>query len=192
MLTEAIGVRSTPAKISIQSQNAQVEIHNQAAELTIDSGPAGMNISTTPLQLQIDSTVPRQECGYYTPLALSQDLANYSNTQAQRAVAARNADGAALQHIENGGGAFGRLARQNEMAQASSHEFIVTMIPRTPPAIYFTPGQVNLDIQPRQTQVQITARPPMITVRAEQRSIDVTPASLRLFVREPDTLDLNE
>jgi hypothetical protein len=192
MLTQAIGIRSTPAQVNIQSQSAQIEIHNQPAELSIDSEPAALNINTTPGQLQIDSTVPRQECGYYTPLALSQDSSSYSYAQAQRAVAARNADGAALQKIEYGAGAFGRIARQNEMARASSHEFIVTMIPRTPPSIRYTPGQVNLDIQARQTRVQITARPPMITVRAEQRSIDVTPASLRLFVREPQTLDLSE
>lgn len=192
MLTQAIGVRSTPAKINIHSQLAQVEIHNQTAELSINSEPASMNISTTPLQLQIDSTVPRQECGYYTPLALLADLVSYSYSQARRAVAARIADGVALQQIEYGGGAFGRIAHQNQLAQASAREFIVTMIPRTPPAIRITPGQLNLEFQARQAQVQITPRPPMITVRAEQRSIDVTPASLRLFVREPQTLDLNE
>jgi hypothetical protein len=190
MLTQAIGIHSSPAKVNLTSQRAQIEIDNSPAQLAIESSRAQISIQSTPPQLQIDSTVPRQEMGYYDPLALLADMSRYSYSQARQAVAARNAEGAALQGIENGAGAIARLARQSMYQRANSRQFIVTMIPRTPPAIRFTPGQVNLQAAAPSVRVQITPQPPMITVRPQQLQIDVTPASLELYVRDPRSLDL--
>ncbi len=191
MLTQAIGMHSSPAQVNITSQRAQIEIDNSPAQMSIEQGAAQMSIQSTPPQLTIDSTVPRQEMGYYNPLALLADIGSYSYTQAQRAVAARNAEGATLQRIENGSGAIAQLARQSMYARANARQFIVTMIPRTPPAVRVTPGQVDIAATATPARVQITAQPPMISVRPQQLQIDVTPASLELFVRDPSSLDLS-
>jgi hypothetical protein len=190
MLTQAIAIRTTPARISIHSENARIEIHNQAGELSITSGPAEMSITTQPLSLQIDSTVPRQELGYFDPLALLADMVSYTKSQVAKAIADRVAAGDAMAHIERGGNAIAALAQQNAMRDYSEHQFIVTLLPHTPPALRFTPGSVSTNIRARLAQVQFTARPPMISVTEGQRSVEVEPSSLRIFVRDPRTLDL--
>jgi hypothetical protein len=190
MLTQAIGIRSTQAKVQIHSEAARIEIHNQAGQLSIESGPAQLSISSEPIRLEVDSTVPRQELGYYTPLALLAEMASYTATQVARAISSRLAEGAAMQHIENGGNAIRALAAQTNTQSFNEHQFIVTMLPHTPPAVRITPGAVNTDIRARAANVQFTARPPMISVVEGQRSIEVEAASLRMFVRDARTLDL--
>lgn len=191
MLTQAIGIHSSPARVSLASRRAQIEIDNSPARMELSNGATQIRVHSTPGQLQIDSTVPRQEMGYFHPLALLAELGSYSYSQAQRAVAARNADGAALQRIENGGGAIAQLAWQRMYERANARQFIVTQIPRTPPAVRYTPGTVALSAEGQPTRVQITAQPPMISVRPQQLQIDVTPASLQLYVRDAQSLDMS-
>jgi hypothetical protein len=158
--------------------------------MRVESGPADVSIQTTPPRLEIDSTIPRQEMGYYQMLALLDEIVAYTLRQAQRGVADTVAAGDTLARIESGTDAIASLAFERMFVDYNDREFVVTLIPRTPPAIRFTPGQLSLDIRARQARVQIAARPPMITVRTERPEIEVTPAQQRFFVREPQTLDL--
>ena len=185
-----IGIRTMPGTLSITRTPPRLAIENRPAEMSIESEPASFEVASSLPTIEIDSTVPREEMGYYQMLALLQQIVAYTGRQFERALADISASGDALSDASSGRDMIAELAWQRMFVDINDREFIVTMIPRTPPAIRITPGQALVSARARAPRVQITARPPMISVEVQPVRIAYAPGQIRFFIRQPGALDL--
>lgn len=185
-----IGIRTTPAALSISRTMPRLSIQNRMADMSIESPAAEMGITSSGPTLEVDSTVPRQEMGYYHMLALLQEIVGYTGRQFERAVADIVASGNTLADNSTGQDMIAELSWQRMFVDINDREFIITCVPRTPPAIRITPGQARINILARRPRVQITPRPPIISVEVQPVRIEYSPSQIRFFVRNPGALDL--
>lgn len=190
LVMAGIGIRTTPGALSITRVPPRMEIENRPADLRIESPPAAFSVVSTPPVLTIDSTAARQELGYYQMLALLDEIVAYTGRQFERAMADIRASGYALADIGSGKNMIAELARQRMFVDMNDRQFVVAIVPRTPPAIRIKPGEVRVDATASRPRVQITAHPPIISIDVQPVRIAYTPGQIRFFLREPGALDL--
>jgi hypothetical protein len=107
---------------------------------------ARVEITRTPPRLEVDSTVPREEMGYFTPLAYSREIVAHSLKQAQRGIADIVAAGYRMAAAESGENAIAALAVERQYIELSDTQIVLTYVPLTPPTIRFIPGELRIDV----------------------------------------------
>ena len=83
---QAGGTAAVPGIFSAQGCLKWLRTVGAAPALKAGTAQAQVVIRRTPGKLQIDSTVPRREIGYYTPLDLLYDTRDFSVKQGQRGI----------------------------------------------------------------------------------------------------------
>lgn len=104
-----------------------------------------LRISTTPGQLSIDTTQGRREMGYLHLTELAYDGRDYSRSRAALGVGDIVAAGDRLARAATGENTIAALAFERMLLELRDRNIQLGFIPRSPPAISYTPGQLTID-----------------------------------------------
>jgi hypothetical protein len=119
---------------------------NKQTQVPTLSGRQGhIEIRTTPGKLEIDSTVPRAEMGYYTMQGLLKEIVKLTTKKRERGIADIVTAGDRLARYDKEGNTIAALSREKAFRDLQEKKFVFNMIPRTPPAIRYTPGTLSID-----------------------------------------------
>lgn len=188
MLTQLIGIRTTPAQVRLSNKPAKLNIKSPPPNLSIESTPAKVSVQSSKGKLSIDSTKGRQSMGYFTFSAMVEDMGAYAKRQFDRGVGDVVADGNRM--ADSRANVIAELAFESMFRDYNDRQFVLTFIPKVPPTVRYSPGSTQVNFSQNRPRVQIRANKPMINVEPGSVSIEVTPGSIRTFLRKPSTLDL--
>lgn len=161
-----IGIKTTPAKLSISQPKADFEMNIREPEL---------EIHTEQIQVQIDQQQCFNESGLKDFATLTRDHAMEAKQAVLEGIARRTSEGNRMAAIENGGNAISQIAFNNSFTE---HVFDIGTMPKSRPEIDFVGG--NVDITLHEGDVELRSKPNMPI-------IDVQVGDVEVFLRQnPD------
>jgi len=143
---QAGGSAAVPGIFSAQGRLKWLGTVGAAPALKAEASQAQVVVHRTPGKLEIDSTVPRREIGYYTPLDLLYDTRDFSVKQGQRGISDTVSKGDQLAQPTGGRDMIGELAFERMFVDYNDHRFALVFVPRTPPKISITPPTTTIDV----------------------------------------------
>ena len=127
--------------------------------------------------------------GYFTLSALADDIVGYAKRQKDRGIADVVGDGDRMANSPQSN-VIAQLAFESMFMDYNDRQFVLAFIPKVPPKVSFTPGNTQVNFTQNRPKVQVRPNRPMINVEQGSTSTEVSPGSIRIFLREPSTLDL--
>jgi hypothetical protein len=178
VLDAAIGIRSTPAQLALHSPPAQFSVQQRPAALSVERQAQPISISYQQPRISVDSTVPRQEEGYFQPVAYAGH-----NWQETAHISEEN-----IAHIVQTGEAYRDSGERGhgvprDQAGPPAADWNIAFIPRTPPEVRITPGNASIDIGYAPPRIQFQPQPPIVEVQAQPVRFAYTPGTLDIYLR---------
>ncbi|WP_100374054.1 DUF6470 family protein [Bacillus sp. FJAT-45037] len=158
-------IQSTNAYIGLSSHRLNMQIKQHQADLQIRQTHTGIiEISTRASQLHIDQTEAFADANLKGPLRLANEFYSSANQQVAEHIRKRRQQGDQMMKIENGFGAFARLAKVN--SEKPEGQLRIVQMPRSinSTKIDFQPAEVNIRVPNHQTDIQVNRRDPDIQI----------------------------
>jgi hypothetical protein len=178
VLDQAIAIRTTPGRLAISQGPARLAVQQPPAQVAIEQQTQPFAIRTRRAQVSVDSTVPRQEAGYFQPVAYSQHSREESIAASQEAIAQTVQTGDALRESAQRGHSVPRQTAGNPQ-----HDWKIAFKPQSRPKIDFSEPSTSIDIGYAPPRIQISPRRPIVEVQAESTTVAYTPGSLSIHLR---------
>ncbi|RLQ96790.1 DUF6470 family protein [Falsibacillus albus] len=150
-----ISIQSTPSAQTIEQPKADMEIHQENAKLTM---------RTTPSQLTIDQSQAWADMNLKSVLRYISDEAQNGSQACLENIAQTSQEGDELMRIENGRGAL--IAQAERNSEPPQYDYNIGFIPSNfSVKVHFQPGQVNIDAQSQNVDINTQIHKPFINYR---------------------------
>ncbi|MDV2684291.1 DUF6470 family protein [Alkalihalophilus lindianensis] len=158
-----LDIQSTNAYVGLKSNRPHPHIKQHQADLQIRQTHTGIiEISTKASELFIDQTEAFADANLKTALRLANDFYSSSTAKVAEHMTKKRQEGDQMMKIENGFGAFARLAKSN--TQSSPSQLHVVNMPRSmdQTKIHFQPSQISFNVPRHVADISINRREPDI------------------------------
>ena len=156
-----IQIQTTNAQIGLTIPEPQQKIKQLPADMQIRQPAAELTIETTEGILQIDQTQVRADLGFYSLPDLARNAAQKGKEMILQGIARRAREGEQLGDIAHGNNAIASIAAsKNENRQQK--ELGIKFIPSYGAVkLNYTPGNVDINVQPNEPQINVMIRKPV-------------------------------
>ncbi|WP_088104279.1 DUF6470 family protein [Halalkalibacter urbisdiaboli] len=180
MRLPTIDIQKNDAYIGLRSQQPPMKVKQHHANLQINQEHAALiEISTTASKLSIDQTEAFADANLKTPLRLANDYWNKTEGVVAKYVAKTAQQGKQMMQIENGFGAFPRIAKQN--SEKPEKQLTLVQMPRSA-------FKINFDYQPSEVNFRVPNKKPEIRVTPHEPDISIPKWQTDVYVRQKEQI----
>ncbi|GAE33031.1 DUF6470 family protein [Halalkalibacter akibai] len=163
MQLTSLHIHQNDAKIGLNSSRPGPQIKQQAPDMQIKQNHNNLiEISTTASQMFIDQTEAFADANLKHPLRVANEQAGKALQQVSKYVAKTAQQGDQMMKIENGTGAFARIAKVN--SEPAPVQVNIGYMPKSADRVKFDfqPAKVNIRAREYQTEIHVNRRDPQI------------------------------
>ena len=154
MKLDRVDIRTTDQKVEIHSTQPRLRMHTTNAQVNIEQPAAILEMSSKAAKLLIDQSQAWRDMGLLTPMEAG-DQAAQKGMQAVAAGTARRArEGDQMMHIENGGNAIARIAKNN-LGIAPVRSMIKWIPSVNSVKTTYIPGRLDINITPQKPRFDV-------------------------------------
>lgn len=180
MQLPSLDIQSTDAYIGLRSERPGLRIRQQSADLQIRQEHTGLiEISRTASKLFIDQTEAFADANLKTSLRMASEFVTRGASEAAKYVAKTAQQGDQMMRIENGYGAFARIAKVN-----SERKPLETALGYMPKSAF----RVSFDYQPSKLSIRAPFKEAEITVNRRAPQVEIPKWQTEAYMRQKNQI----